>query len=506
MDKITFTEHGAAECVDGSKGVVQIGPLNVGLDFGRDYKNQPKAKDKEFPYDVSKLDCAFLSHAHGDHGGANLELVMEGFNKKIYATHQTYEIQHQQNAQEAYSSQMGNKSYNDSIKGRKFTEGPHKGEYLPFKKGVFSYEDTKKAMSMYDGDVDGTGGFAYGKEIKINDILSATFYDAGHIPGSAQILFDMHLNGKNYTLLTACDLGRTDYRISGHPVADIPIVRAPEKNFPKPIDHIILEATYGAKVHKPLEESVSAIYDAIQNTAKNSGTLIIPAFSIMRTHIVSVILYDFYKSGKLPENMDFYISSPSADQVSKIIMKHPEDMDKLSVGKFQNKKDNPFFFDRLIHHKKYEETQAIIENNNGGRPYAIIGASGMCDMGRIVSILRSTVSNPNTTVALLGYQAEGTRGYQLLNKAQTLKFEDEIVPVKASVINVSGFSGHVDCVEAIAHLQHINTAFPGHHLKTINIKHGEKEQCYALAQKIREAGFSSSIIRVLKKGQTVMLE
>jgi len=501
---ITFTEYGAAECIEGSKGILQINDRKHLIDCGKSYQVQSNSDTQIFPFNVKEISDTFVTHAHGDHVGELLELVYNGFNGKIFSTYQTAEITKQQIAQEASSVMM----YNNSIKGRKFESGPHEGEYIPFKKSKFKYADVTHAMSLFETDrgvVRGDKkGFAYNKPLIIDDNLTATFYDAGHIPGSAQILFDIHSGGKNTTVLTACDLGRTDYFISNHPVANIPIVKAPVKDFPKPIDHIILEATYGAKVHKPLEESIDMLYDAIQNTTKNNGGLIIPAFSIMRTHLLSVILYDFYKSGKLSENLNMYISSPGADSVSKIIMAHPEDMDAETFKKFQNKNDNPFWFSKLVHHEKYAETQKVLTENK--TPYLLIGASGMCDMGRIVDILKNTISNPNNTIALLGYQAEHTRGRKLLDKEEYIRFGKELVPLKADVINVSGFSGHVDCVESIAHLKYINSAFPGHSLKSINIKHGEKEQCYALAAKVKEAGFSPNIIRVLKKGESVTFQ
>ncbi len=505
---LTFTEYGAAESIDGSKGILQVQDRKYLIDCGKNYQVQSDSNSRIFPFDVKGISDAFITHAHGDHVGELLELIYEGFNGRIFSTYQTAEITKQQIAQEASSVAM----YNNSIKGRRFESGPKKGEFIPFKQSKFKYADVKHAIGLFNTDKEivkgNKRGFAYNKPIIIDENLTATFFDAGHIPGSSQILFDIHANGRNTTVLTACDLGRTDYLIGNHPVANIPIVKAPAKDFPKPIDHIILEATYGAKTHKPLENSVNMLYDAIHNTAKRNGGLIIPAFSIMRTHLLSVILYDFYKSGKLPENMNFYISSPGADAVSKIIMAHPEDMDEETVNKFLVKNDNPFWFDKLIHHEKYVETQKVLAENK--TPYCIIGASGMCDMGRVVDILKNTISNPNNTIALLGYQAEGTRGYKLLNKNPHIEFNDKFgksfVPLNADVINVSGFSGHVDAAESIAHLKYINNSFSGHPLKSINIKHGEKDQCYALAAEVQKAGFSSDIIRVLKKGQPVVLD
>ncbi|MGV8086755.1 MAG: MBL fold metallo-hydrolase [Candidatus Woesearchaeota archaeon] len=501
---ITFTEYGAAESINGSKGILQIKNKKHLIDYGKDYNIVPGIEDI-FPVNTNEIADIFATHAHADHIGALGELIKAGFNGSIYSTYQTSEITGHQLKQESSMAYLNNKAYNDAIKGKRIEGGPDHGKFIPFKKG-FTYDDVKKILGMFASDREKKGGFAYKKPIIIDENLTATFFDAGHIPGSAQILFDINVEGKNTTVLTACDLGRTDYFIGGHPIANIPIVKAPEKNFPKPIDHIILEATYGAKVHKPLENSIDLLYNTIIETSKRGGKLIIPAFSIMRTHLLSVILYDFYKSGKLPSNMQFYISSPGADDVSKIITAHPEDMDPETFSKFKNHKDNPFWFERLIHHKKFDETQAILNANK--TPYCIIAASGMCDMGRVVPILKQTLSDPNTTVALLGYQAQNTKGYKLLHKDEfkSIKFDDVIVPINANVVNVSGFSGHVDSVEAIAHLKHLDDAFSGHHLKSINIKHGDKDNCYALAAEIQKAGFSSDIIRVLKKGQTVNLD
>lgn len=220
-DDIILTEFGAAETVPGSKLLIKIGKKDYLIDIGKGYEN--KEDSKSFSFDVNNLESLILSHAHADHMGEMLKLVKTGFKGKIFSTYETAGITKLQLDQDVSSVFIHNKM----VKGKKYAYGPNKGKWVPFKPVIYNSEDVKKSMGLFESFKDSKPGFPYENKITISDNVNMTFYEAGHIPGSAQILLEISHEGRNINVLTACDLGRTDYKILGHPRADIPIVKFP---------------------------------------------------------------------------------------------------------------------------------------------------------------------------------------------------------------------------------------------------------------------------------------
>ncbi|MFH1174297.1 MAG: MBL fold metallo-hydrolase [archaeon] len=478
--EVTIAEYGAAETVPGSKLLLCVDGKNILIDMGKDYSHETKM----LPFNPKSIDAVVLTHGHLDHIGELMNLN-RAFDGPIHATPETYDITEMQLKQDVGSVYM----YNKSIRGKRIQFGPKKGEYVPFKKAEYTTDDVNKTMAqVLQHD--------YHEQFQLPN-ATATFYDAGHIPGSAQILFTIDTKEGPKKLLTSFDLGRTDYKILGHPVADIPLVRYPETEFPGDIDYIVIESTYGNRVHGPLEESISTLEKAVQDTYDQKGRLIIPAFSIMRTHMLWNFLYRLHEEGRLPE-MPIYSSSPTANTVSRIILKHIKDLDERALEEFERKNNNPFEFPGLIHHKKMAETYEVLDNAQP--PYAIIASSGMCEMGRVVPILAKTISNPTTMVLLTGYASPGTRADALKRGAKEIYFDGEMIENNAEVRKMGGLSGHADKDEIIAHLKHIHPPGQGKQFKGIFIKHGEKEACYALRDSIIEAGYAPETVIVMKKG------
>jgi metallo-beta-lactamase family protein len=425
--------------------------------------------------------------------GALFQLTKNGFNqqnKKIYGTKVTREISQLQLQQEISSVFI----YNQMVKGKRFQTGPDRGRFIPFKPVIYTKEHLEKAMAHFTSS-------PYEKPVRVSDDLTITFYEAGHIPGSSQILFEMQTPKGKINFLTTYDLGRTDYQILGHPVSDTPLVKFPYKNF-KNIDFVVLEATYGNKTHRPLEESFSVLETAIKDAAKSGGKLIIPAFSVMRTQMLYCFLYKLNQEGKIPSNMMFYSSSPMADQVSRIIVNNWDDLDPEAKANMRNQNNNYFHFDKLTYHKTYKETNLVLGNQNSN-PLGIIASSGMCEQGRVVAALKSTISDPKNIVLMTGYVSPNTRGQKLLNKERRIAFDDGYVDLRADVRRMSGLSGHADVTETIAHVRNID---PDKRLKGIFIKHGEKESCWALREEIiKKLGYNPNVVTVMKKGQEYSL-
>ncbi|MDP2908734.1 MAG: MBL fold metallo-hydrolase [Nanoarchaeota archaeon] len=492
MGDIKLTEFGAAETVPGSKLLLKTGQKDYLIDVGKNYKD----KEENLPFEAKGIEHLILTHGHADHMGELLKLRKEGFKGKIFSTHETAEITKLQLKQDVSSVFF----YNRAIKGKRYQHGPDKGKFIPFKKAEYSKEDIESSMALFESD-NKEPGIPYEKQITISDEAKIMFYEAGHIPGSAQILFEISSEGRSLKLLTACDLGRTDYKILGHPRADTPIVKFPRTGFKENIDYIVVESTYGDKVHNSLEDSIKILEEAAKDAAKNSSKLIIPTFSIMRTHMLWNFLFRLNQEGRLPD-MTFYSSSPTADYVSKIILGHIENLDEKALQEFANNNYNPFYFDKLVHHKKLEDTKEALKEN---KPMGIIAASGMCEMGRIVPILERTIQDPKNIILLTGYASPRTRAYNLINKEKQIRFDGKLVELKADVRKMGGLSGHADKEEIIAHLKSIHDPEKGEQFKGVFIKHGEKEACHKLRERIIEAGYPPETVHVMKKNQEYVL-
>lgn len=495
-DKIILTEFGAAETVPGSKLLLQVNKKNYLIDIGKEYGKNDDTK--ELSFNAENIESLILSHAHADHMGDMLKLVKKGFKGKIFSTYETADITKLQLTQEVSSNFI----YNKMVKGKRYTYGPNKGRWIPFRPILYNSENVKEAMGLFESFKDDEPGLPYEKKTKLSDEVKITFYEAGHIPGSAQILLEIKRDGKNVNILTACDLGRTDYKILGHPRADIPIVKFPSTNFKKNIDYIIVESTYGDKVHAPLEDSIKVLEDAAKDVKKNNGKLVIPAFSIMRTHLLWNFIFRLYQQERISKEMTFYSSSPTANKVSKIILEHIEDLDKKALQEFADKEYNPFYFDQLIHHKKMDETREVLKLD---KPMGLIASSGMCEGGRIIPILEETISDSKNIILLTGYASPNTKSYMLMNKEKEIPFDGEMIKLKADVRKMGGLSGHADKEEIIAHLKSIHNPEKGEQFKGIFIKHGEKEACYKLKDRIIGVGFKPETVHVMKKGQAYTL-
>jgi metallo-beta-lactamase family protein len=494
-ERIDIVEECAAEQVPGSMLRVIVDGKTYLFEAGNEYSQGNERKP--LPFDASGLSAIVLGHAHADHVWKVLQVVREGAMCNLYSTQQTAELAKLQFKQDV----SGVAVYNKMVRGKRFKFGPNKGKFIPFKPSYYTVADIDKTWGMFASSEGSRKGIEFNRDVKIGEGVDIRFYEAGHIPGAAQTVFKIVRNGQQRNILMAYDLGRTDYKILDHPIADTPFVKYPTSKFDENIDYIVLEATYGNRTHKPIEDSLSVLEQSINDVAKTNGTLIIPAFSIMRTQMLWNFIYRFNKEGKLPRNMMFYSSSPMADDVAKVMLANRQDFDERANEEFSNPNNNPFYFDRLIHHKSYPETKEVIRQNMGKVPIGIIASSGMCDQGRILPILEETISYPNNLVLLTGYSSPGTRASMMINGQKMIPFRECEVELKAKVRRMGGLSGHADAKEIVAHLKSIHDPQKGEQFRGIFIKHGEKEACWALRDEVIKAGYDSDKVTVMKKGQ-----
>ncbi|MBU1199177.1 MAG: MBL fold metallo-hydrolase [Nanoarchaeota archaeon] len=499
-NRIFVVEHGAAENVAGSNFMIHIGPELHAVDIGKKY--QKGEEHEPFSYKPSDVKTVTFTHEHMDHIGLLPKLKKEGFNGPLITTPEGFELGKLQLGQ-IYSGPF---IHNKWVKGKKYKHGPKAGQWIPFQEILYEYSDFQEIKELFVSHED-KKGIPYQTPFKLSDKIQGTFYDAGHIPGSSQILFEIKPDGKKpIKLLTTYDLGRTDYKTTTNPIADIPIVRFPHTDFGKDIDYVVVEATYGNKTHGSLDDSIKEFEDSINYVAKNDGRLVIPAFSIMRTQMIWNFFYRLQKENRIPPDFKLFSNSSTAHSVARIMLKYINNMDERAQIEFANKKDNPFNFENLVKLDTKATTAWLKDRNMKGS--AIISSSGMGDMGGIVRVLEQTLKYHNNIIMGTGYAAPGTR-MDLLYKGETeIPFIETagIVHRKAAVRKMGGLSGHADINETIAHLKNMKDPAKGEHFKRIFIKHGEKASCHALRKALIEAGYRPGEVIVMEKDEHYFLD
>jgi len=477
---VGLTEYGAAEQVQGSSLVIE-------------------ANSKKYLVDVGSLppgpiDGLLITHAHLDHISRYLDLVSDGFNGPVYAPYQTVDLTELQFIQSISGQFIHNNWVN---KHNRTLPNEKQLSHQPVR---YVFRDLTKAMKHFR-DFNGKKGFPYCEQINISEDVAATFYDAGHIPGSSQILFEIKQDdGLTKKILTTGDLGRKDYeKYKDHPIAsDLPFVNPPYDDF-SGLDALVIEATYGNRQHRPLSESIDILEAAIKEAYDNKGRIVIPAFSIGRTQIIKCFYYRMDHLGIIPKGMNLVASCPTAEEVEKVMLKHIDEFDLRSKEDFRYPLDNPFKNPHLIKHKKMQETWELIHQRDY-TPYIILASSAMGDMGRSRTILRETISDPKTIVLKTSYAAPGTPMWMIKKGFQTIPF-DLVGEVEnnAKFYNMGGLSGHADVDEINNFIRKID---PERKLKKIFLKHGEKKSCFDLRETIiQRLGYNPDTVVVMKKGE-----
>jgi metallo-beta-lactamase family protein len=451
--KISF--HGAARTVTGSKHLVQLDNnesflLDCGLfqGMGRD----TDSLNAKFGFDAAKLDYVILSHAHIDHSGLLPKLVKEGFTGAIYCTPGTKalaEILLEDSAMiQRDDAKYGNK--------RRAKQG------LPPIEPLYDMDDVNLTIPLLKA-VD------YNTPTKISDSVEVLFTDAGHIIGSAAVSLKIK-NGENTESLTfSGDIGR--YR-------DM-ILRSPAV-FPH-ADYIIIESTYGDKLHDLIHTTPDDLLKWIESTCVElKGNLIIPAFSVGRTQEILFELNQLSLEKRLP-HIPIYVDSPLSMEATEVLKKFPKYFNK-KIQKILEVDDDPFDFEGLRYIKSVEESKALNEDLH---PKVIISASGMADAGRVKHHIKNNISNAKNTILLVGYCEPHSLGGRLMNGAKEVKIYSELYDVVAKVGSIRSMSAHGDYEDL---MQFLACQTPDL-VKQVFVVHGEAEVQDHFAERLRKKGF-----------------
>jgi metallo-beta-lactamase family protein len=449
MIKLTFT--GAAGNVTGSRHLIEYGSRKILLDCGL-YQGRRKdtyERNLNFPFAPSSVDTLILSHSHIDHIGNVPNLVKQGFKGDIHCTLATADLVGIMLLDSAHIQE------NDSLFVNKIRAKHHQPPVEP----LYTRADIPPVLELIEGH-------AYNRCFKIDEI-QAVFRDAGHIIGSAITMLDFDDSGRKLSLCYSGDLGRKN----------LPIIRDP---YVVPgADILIIESTYGDRLHSDIERVESRLAEVINRTIARQGKIIIPSFALERTQEIVYSLHQLILKKWIPSGIPVYVDSPLAIDATDVFRLHPECFDE-QTNEFLRTAPDPFGFQHLHYTRNTEESKMI---NNVEGPVIIIAGSGMAESGRVLHHLKNNIGNPLNTVLIVGWQAENTLGRKIQEKWPKVKIFGEPYELKSQVEVFDEFSAHADRNDLV------NWIKQGKWGK-IFLVHGEAASSAALAAALKEAGIS----------------
>ena len=439
MAKITFL--GAAGTVTGSKYLIEAEGKRLLVDCGL-FEGSKELRDRNWEklsVDPATIDWVLLTHAHIDHTGY-LPRLARSFRGPIYANQSTRELC------ELLLPDSAHLQEEDAMYAAKKGYSKHKPP-LP----LYTTGEAQQALKLFQ-DIPRADSFT------ISPQFSTKAHDAGHILGSTWLELTITEGGKQTVVVFSGDIGRYDQ----------PILKDPES--PTHADYVLCESTYGDRDH-PTANVASELADVINQTAKRGGAVVIPAFAVGRTQTLMYYLKQLLAAKRIPD-LPVYVDSPMAISVTALYRDHPEDHD-LDFTKQETNGDRDPLNMHLVHMTRtVDESKAI---NEVVAPCIIVSASGMASGGRILHHLAHRLPDSRSTVLLVGYQGEGTRGRQLLDGAKYLNIHGESVPVRARVVDVGQLSAHAGKSE----LLHWLSGFQAPPRQTFLV-HGEPVALHAL--------------------------
>jgi len=451
--KISFL--GAAKIVTGSNFLIETKNTKFLIDCGmfQGGKSINRMNYEPFSFNPGEIDFMVLSHAHMDHSGRIPKLTKKGFKGNIYTTKATIDLCSIMLPDSGHIQEMENEW--DNRKRRR------SGEKL--REPLYTVKEAEESLRYFKPVL-------YNQKIELNEEVTLRFRDAGHILGSAIIELWIKEDNREIKLVFSGDLGRRDR----------PILRDPY--LIDEADYLIVESTYGNKLHHPSEDDAKELISIINATTKRGGNIVIPSFAVERAQDIIYELNKYYTEYIKTEDQDFlsvpvYVDSPLTISATEIFLRNPDCFDEDTL-KLINIGNNPLDFRNLKFTRTAEESKQI---NFSKESKVIISASGMCTAGRIKHHLKHNLWRKESSIVFVGYQANGTLGRRIKEGEKVVKIFGEEIQVNAEIHSLEGFSGHAD-KEGI--LQWIKS-FKSKPQK-IFVVHGEEEATEEVSRKIKE--------------------
>lgn len=409
---------GAAGEVTGSCTLVETGDTRFLVDCGM-FQGGPEARSKNlralnFGFDVRKIDFVLLTHAHIDHSGLLPRLAVLGYKGPIYTTPASIDLLEVLLPDSAHIQE---KEAEWQLRNRHRRGKGERGIPAP----LYTVAQAQAALSQLRP-------VAYGQTLQAADGVNVRFHDAGHILGSAWLEVTVTGEGRPRKLVFSGDLG-----MPGRPV-----LRDPEKVVPA-ADVLLIESTYGDRLHRSLPETEEEIVAAFARTRAAHGNLVIPSFAVGRTQEIIYLLADLVRRQRIAP-LKVYVDSPMANTATQITYAHPELLDEETHDLIAWQQAHPDKM-KLEFVADVEASKALNDIRSGA---VILSASGMCEAGRIKYHLRENLPRSECSILIAGFQAAGTLGRRLVDGARLVRIFGQTVPVRARIYTVGGLSAHAD--------------------------------------------------------------
>jgi metallo-beta-lactamase family protein len=435
---------GATRTVTGSMHELRHGNRRILLDCGLFQGRRNEARDRNccFPFPASTVDRVILSHAHIDHSGNLPNLVKQGFDGPIHATAATQDLCRAMLKDSAYLQERDAEYLMRRRDRRKRVMDNYEE---PVVEPLYTTEDAEKTFPLFR-DLPMNGA------IDLGEGLRAETVEAGHMLGSVSLVVT---DGK-VRIGFSGDVGR----------ANLPIIRDPQPMLP--CDYLIMESTYGDRLHQDEGSVLDKLADIINRTAARGGKIVVPSFAVGRTQQLVLLLNQLVMAKRIP-NIPIFVDSPLAVNVTETFRKYSNLFDAETAKMLaEDAEGDVFGFARLRYIRDVADSKAL---NDLRGPMLVISASGMCEAGRVIHHLRNTISDPRNTVLITGFQAENTLGRKILDKWPEVPIFGEMFRLRAEVTKINELSGHADQRELLEWLKPIAGG-----LKKIFLVHGEARQ------------------------------
>lgn len=452
--EVTGSRHSIETSINGRK-------VRFMVDYGM-FQGGREATGKNLeplPFAPQEIDFIVLTHAHIDHSGLLPRLCAQGFSGPIYCTDATFELL------KIMLPDSAHLQYFDVERAvRRKKAGKWRGD-LPV--ALYSMEEAEIALGQCKV-------LAYGAQLEPCDGIRLEFQNAGHILGSAIAILDIT---EDYSPPKRCVFSG-DIGMKGK-------LLMPDPAIISQADIVVVESTYGDRLHKTLTDTEAELIQVVTDTMNAHGNIIIPAFAVGRTQEILFLLIHLVKRNLLP-HLRIWVDSPMATAATHLTQHFFGQLDKESQSTFEWFKNNPGAVDlRFI--ADVEESKALNRIKGGA---IIISASGMCDAGRIIHHLQNNLPRAQNAIVITGFQAYGSLGRRLVDKATKVRLFGEEIPVRASIHTIGGLSAHADQAGLLEWLGGFKVA-----PKTVFVVHGEPEASAVLGEAIREElGWENVII------------
>jgi metallo-beta-lactamase family protein len=410
--KLSF--HGADRGVTGSCHLIECARKRILIDCGmyQGGRELDEENARPFGFDANGIDYVLLTHAHLDHCGRLPLLAKRGFRGKIVATAATRDL--------ARLVMLDSANLQEEDVRYQARAGAHHRATRRSAEPLYTVEDAERALDRFGKKA------VYGRPIDLARGIRATFFDAGHIFGSASVLLELAEDERRTSVLFSGDLGQPGGLILAGPAK------------PPHADAVVMETTYGDREHKPLEPSIEEFYGAVTDTFARGGNVVVPTFALERAQELLYVINRGIERNRLPPSIQVFLDSPMAASATEIMERNldvlqPEIADRIRGGR------DPFHFPGLRFTHGRTDSIALNEIETGA---VILAGSGMCTGGRVRFHLKRNLGRPESSVVFVGYAAAGTLARRIIDGAGTVDILGERIPVKAGIYTINGFSAH----------------------------------------------------------------